>query len=115
MTCGAAAGQEVYSDTDITGAQPAGTTECIVKLRVTDDKAEAQTFFDSNQYAYDGAGHELTADDNGIFMTGDENNTQLNPGVSVTALVPFNIPAGDTITRLELHDSEFSGGVTVRL
>jgi hypothetical protein len=41
----------------VTGTQPAGTTECIVKLRITDDKSEAQTFWDSNQYAYDAHGH----------------------------------------------------------
>lgn len=53
--------------------------------------------------------------DNGIYLTGDKDSAQLNPGVSITALVPYNIPAGDSITRLDLHDSEFSGGVTVRL
>jgi len=43
---------------------PPGTTECIVTLQVTDDKGEAQTFFDSNQYAFDAAGRKLTADSN---------------------------------------------------
>jgi hypothetical protein len=113
--CGQAEAQAVYNDPDITGNMPAGTQECIVKLRVTDDKNVAQTFFDSNQYAYDAQGQQLTADDNGMYLTGDKDGTQLNPSVSITALVPFNIPSGDTITQLQLHDSEFSGGVTVNL
>ena len=105
----------MYNAPDLTGTEPAGTRECIIRLRVTDNKNEAQAFFDSNQYAYDARERQFTADDNGIYLTGDKDNTQLNPGVSITALVPYNIPAGDSITRLDLHDSEFSGAVTVRL
>jgi hypothetical protein len=115
ITCGYAATLAVYSDPEVTGAQPVGTTECIIKLRVTNDKGKAQTFFDSDQYAYDARGHQLSADVNGVDLVGDKDGTRLNPGVSITALVPFNIPAGDLITRLELHDSELSGGATVRL
>jgi hypothetical protein len=115
IACGQAEAQAVYNEPDITGTMPPGTQECIVKLRVTDDKNVAQTFYDSNQYAYDAQGQQFTADDNGIYLTGDKDDTQLNPGVSITALVPFNIPSGDSVTQLELHDSEFSGGVTVKL
>jgi Domain of unknown function (DUF4352) len=113
--CGQAEAQAVYNDPDITGNIPPGTQECIVKLRVSDDKSVAQTFFDSNQYAYDAKGQQFSADNNGMYLTGDKDDTQLNPGVSIIALVPFNIPSGDTITQLQLHDSEFSGGVTVNL
>jgi hypothetical protein len=35
--------------------------------------------------------------------------------VSITGGVPFTIPAGNSITQLMLHDSEFSAGATVRL
>ena len=115
LRCGPAEAQAVYNDPDITGALPAGTKECIVKLQVTDDKDVAQTFFDSNQYAYDAQGQQFSADNNGTYLTGDKDDTQLNPGVSITALVPFNIPSGDTIAQLQLHDSAFSGGVTVQL
>ena len=115
MLCGAQAANDVYNAPDITGSKPAGTRECIIELKVTDDKSQAQTFFDSDQYAYDASGRQFTADDNGTYLTGDKDDTQINPDVSITALVPFNIPAGDQITRLVLHDSEFSGGVTVNI
>jgi hypothetical protein len=115
ITCGFAATLAVYSDPGVTGAQPVGTTECIIKLRITDDKRTAQMFFDSAQYAYDARGHQFSADVDSVDLAGDKDNTKLRPGVSITALVPFNIPAGNSITRLELHDSVLSGGVTVRL
>jgi hypothetical protein len=114
ITCGYAATLAVYADPAVTGAQPVGTTECIVRLRITDDQDKAQRFLDSDQYAYDARGRELPADVNGAGLAGDQDDTRLSPGTSITALLPFNIPAGDSITRLELHDPEFSG-VAVRL
>jgi hypothetical protein len=90
ITCGYAATLAVYADPAVTGAQPVGTTE------------------------YDARGRELPADVNGAGLAGDQDDTRLSPGTSITALLPFNIPAGDSITRLELHDPEFSG-VAVRL
>jgi hypothetical protein len=114
ITCGYAATLAVYSDPAATGPQPVGTTECIIELRVTNEKNKPQAFFDWNQYAYDARGHQLPADPNNAELTGDRDGTRLRPGTSITALVPFNIPAGDSITRLELHDSGLSS-VPVRL
>jgi Domain of unknown function (DUF4352) len=113
--CGASAKDAVYNDVAVTGTMPSGTQECIAELQVTDDKSTAQTFFDSNQYAYDSAGDQFTADTNGIYLTGDKDDTQVNPGVTITALVPYNIPASKAITKLVLHDSELSLGVTVKV
>lgn len=39
----------------------------------------------------------------------------MNPGVTITAVVPFQIPANDQLTSVQLHDSAFSDGVTVDL
>jgi len=114
ITCGYSATLAVYSDPAVTGAQPVGTTECIIELRVTDGQDKPQTFFDWDQYAYDARGHQLPADPNNADLAGDKDGTRLRPGTSITALVPFNIPAGDSVTRLELYDSGLSG-VTVRL
>lgn len=114
MNCGSGAAARVYRDS-ITGSLPPGTTECLVRLRVTNGKGEAQTWFASNQTAIDARGHRLTADDNAVFLPAAHESTQLNPGVSLTALVPYNLPRGDRIVKLELHDSLFSGGVTVQL
>ena len=90
--CGQAEGQAVYNSPDITGSMPTGTEECIVKLRISDDRNDPATFWDGVQYAYDARGRQFAADENGLFLNGDMDGTQLNPGVSMTALVPFNIP-----------------------
>lgn len=115
VSCGAAAARAV-SGGGFGGQVPAGARECIVTLKVTDDKTAAQTFFDSNQYAYDAAGRKFSADDkSAIYLKGDQDATHVNPGITIIAKAPFQILANDKIARLELHDSEFSGGVTVSI
>jgi hypothetical protein len=114
LACGYSATLAVYSDPAVTGAQPVGTTECILTLRVTNLRHQPQAFFDWGQDAYDPHGRQLKADPDNADLAGDKDGTRLRPGASITALVPFNIPAGEAITRLELHDSALSG-VTVRL
>jgi hypothetical protein len=39
----------------------------------------------------------------------------INPGNSIAGYVFFDVPRGTTVSKLELHDSMFSGGITVRL
>jgi len=115
VSCGAQAAAAVNSGS-FGETVPPGAQECIVTMAVTNDKTQAQTFFDSNQYAYDAKGRQLSADSNGSFyLLGDQDMTQINPGITVTAPVPFQIPAGDTIVKMVLHDSAYSGGVTVRV
>jgi hypothetical protein len=46
--------------------------------------------------------------------TGDS-NVEVNPGNSIDAVVSFDVPAGTSVGTMELHDSMFSGGVTVSL
>jgi len=115
VSCGAAAASAVSAG-GIGEKVPAGAKECIVTIKVTDDKGRAQTFFDSNQYAYDARGRQLSADTTGsIYLNGSQDATQVNPGITITARVPFQIPASDRMVRLVLHDSAFSGGVSVKV
>jgi hypothetical protein len=39
----------------------------------------------------------------------------VNPGNQITAIIVFDIPADATPSKVKLHDSPFSGGVTVLL
>ncbi len=115
ITCGAAAAAAVGAG-GFGEKVPSGARECIITLKVSNDKGQAQTFFDSNQYAYDARGRQFSADTSGsIYLKGDQDATQVNPGITIIAPVPFQIPAGDRIVRVVLHDSAFSGGVSVRL
>ena len=115
VNCGAAAAAAVNND-GFGENIPAGAQECLVSMTVTNDKSQAQTFFDSNQYAYDAQNRQFSADTTGsIYLQGDQDATQVNPGVTINAVVPFQIPQNDAIVKLELHDSGFSNGVAVSL
>lgn len=101
------------SDTSGMLTIPAGTQECLVNFKISDDKDQGQEYFASNQYAFDAAGRKFSADDQAWMISGSNDMTNVNPGVTITAVAPFQIPVGDKITRLELHDSMFSGGVEI--
>jgi hypothetical protein len=79
----------------------------------------AQTLSDSAQYVYDGAGRKFTADSNADVYLNEAGDAPLlesiNPGNTVHGEIAFDIPAGDTAVRAELHDSLLSDGVTVEL
>ncbi len=89
---------------------------CLITVAVHNIGNEARTFTGGNQkatgaggvkYANDGAAELYANKDSQTFL---EN---INPGNSVTGVLVFDIPKDGRITSLELHDSPFSGGVTV--
>ena len=89
---------------------------CLVTLKVRNIGSEAQTFDDSSQYAFGTSGAKYDSDtaagldaNNGATTFLDD----INPGNSVTGIVVYDIPKTAHIAKLELHDSPFSGGVTV--
>ncbi len=115
VNCGATAAAAVNND-GFGENVPTGAQECLVSMTVTNDKSQAQTFFDSNQYAYDAQNRQFSADTTAsIYLQGDQDAKQVNPGVTINAVVPFQIPQNDAIVKLELHDSSFSNGVGVSL
>lgn len=89
---------------------------CLVTLKVRNIGSEAQTFDDSSQYAFGTTGAKYSADSTAGI---DANNgtasflDDINPGNVVTGIVVYDIPKTAHIAKLELHDSPFSGGVTV--
>lgn len=89
----------------------------LVHLRVTNIGDEAQMFDGSSQKLLDTAGRTHSADSAAGMYVGDSNSflNQINPGNSVDGTVVFDIPADAAPASLELHDSPFSGGVTVAL
>ena len=89
----------------------------ILHVAVTNIGNVAQTLDDSSQYVYDGAGRKFSADSTAdLYISGNDVffNT-INPGNTVRGEIAFDLPAGDSAVRGELHDSAFSNGVTVRL
>lgn len=89
----------------------------LVHLTVANIGTEAQFFSDSSQKAFDAQDRQFSADSTAaVYLDGNDTLlNQINPGNTVTGTVVFDVPADATLTRLELHDSPFSGGVEVAL
>ncbi|MBO3089438.1 DUF4352 domain-containing protein [Cellulomonas sp. zg-ZUI40] len=87
----------------------------LVHMTVTNIGDEAQYFDGSSQKLVDAQGRTHSADGSAAIYLGDAESfvNQINPGNSVQGTVVFDIPADATPASLELHDSMFSGGVTV--
>lgn len=89
----------------------------LVGYDMTDTSARRRRCSTSSQKLRDAAGREADASSDAAAYLGDTNaflNT-INPGNSVTGQVVFDIPADTQPAGIELHDSPFSGGVTVSL
>jgi Domain of unknown function (DUF4352) len=91
----------------------------IVHVTVTNIGSVPQTLDDSAQYLYDAKGRKFSADSAAdIFANGSSNSVffnSINPGNTVHGKIAFDLPPGDKAVKAELHDSLFSGGVTVSL
>jgi hypothetical protein len=91
---------------------------CLVTVKVKNIGKEAQLLSDSNQKAY-GADGTVYSTDTAAGISANENAAtflnEINPGNQVTGVLVFDIPKNVKLTKLELHDSAFSGGVAVQL
>ena len=92
-------------------------TFCIVDLTITNTGNKPQSFFGDNAKLFNAAGQEYSADTEAAIYLEDSSSLyeEINPGNSLKSKVVFDVPAGTTPTSIELHDSVFSGGVTVDL
>lgn len=91
---------------------------CKVSVSVANIGDKPRMFDASSQHAFNAAGQQYDADSTAGIYLEDAGNAflkDINPGNSVAGIVVFDIAKGASIKRLELHDSAFSGGVTVTL
>ncbi|WP_406070356.1 DUF4352 domain-containing protein [Micromonospora sp. NBC_01638] len=103
--------------TDLIGAKAQGQF-CLVTVNVKNIGKEAQMFDGSSQKAYAADGTEYSADGGAAIYANKNAETflnDINPGNQVNGVVVFDIPKNVKLTKLELHDSMFSGGVDVAL
>ena len=89
----------------------------LVDVTVKNIGDEAQLFDDSSQKLVDPQGRQYDADSGAAIMLDDSNAflNNINPGNSVAGILVYDVPKGLTLSKIELHDSMFSGGVTVTL
>jgi hypothetical protein len=93
---------------------------CLMSLDYQNIGSEAQGFETSAQYVYDASGKQYSADTSGTMAANPSGSQciayqQVNPGVSSSCVVAFDVPKGMALTYATLHDSSFSGGVKVSL
>jgi hypothetical protein len=93
----------------------------ILHVTVTNIGRKPQTLDDSSQYVYDASGRKYDAstsadaDLNSASGSDSVFFNDINPGNTVRGELAFDMPAGLKAVKAELHDSAFSGGVTVNL
>ncbi len=108
-------GHSSVGDTSIGLGETAQGQFCLAKMTVKNIGDEAQTFDDTAQLAFDDAGKQYSANTMAdIEINSDSWQADINPGNKITGTVVFDIPKSKKIAKLELHDSIFSGGVTVK-
>lgn len=83
----------------------------VVHLKVLNTGSEARQFFAANQHLIIG-GNKYDAT---TVIGGDADMEKINPGLGIETTVAFDVPVGSQPEAVELHDSAFSGGVTIRL
>lgn len=93
---------------------------CTMNLTIKNTGNQAQSFDDSSQYIYDAAGKQYNDSTNGTIAANPSNSQfdvlpNVNPGISVSGVLAFDIPKGVVPTYAILHDSMFSGGAKVSL
>ncbi|WP_189082424.1 DUF4352 domain-containing protein [Mangrovihabitans endophyticus] len=79
---------------------------------------KAQLFDGSSQKALDAKGTEYSNDAAAEIDANGDSSTfleEINPGNQVKGRLIFDVPKSTKLTAIELHDSVFSGGVTVAL
>lgn len=90
---------------------------CQLDLTITNIGSEAQSFFGDNAKLFNAQGQEFSADSEAAIYLEDSASLyeEINPGNTLNSKVVFDVPAGMVPSSIELHDSAFSGGVTVAL
>ena len=101
------------------GGETAQGMFTVLHVTVKNIGSVAQTLNDSAQHVYDVAGHKYDASTladinmntgaDSVFLN------SINPGNTVKGLIAFDMPVSAKAVKAELHDSVFSGGVTVNL
>jgi hypothetical protein len=123
-------GKFQFTITSVSQAKSAGDTAdglgdtaqgeyTILHVTVTNIGSDPQTLDDSSQYVYDASGRKYDASTEAdLDINGDSDSVflnDINPGNTVKGQLAFDMPAGTKAVKAELHDSAFSGGVTVSL
>lgn len=90
---------------------------CMVDLTISNVGSEAQSFLGDNATLFNAQGQQFSANSEAAIYLDNASSLyeEINPGNTLTSKVVFDVPVGMVPSSIELHDSMFSGGVTVAL
>jgi len=92
---------------------------CVVGFSVKNISNEAQIPDDSAQFLYDSKGRRYSADTTAdIYLNSSKIwglSNGLNPGLTASGFIYFDVPPGTIISSMNVHDSILSGGATINL
>jgi hypothetical protein len=90
---------------------------CLVSMSVKNIGTESVDLLTSQQLAYNPSNAKYTVDDTATFYIAEDTSfiTTINPGNTTDVVLVYDIPKDQSIVKLELHDSFFSGGVTINV
>lgn len=111
-------GQKSFKSDDGFQTDTAQGVFCVVSITIKNIGTQAQTPDDSAQFLYDTEGRQYTADssaDIDLNTSSIWQFTSLNPGLSISGTLYYDVPAGTHIASLQVHDSSFSDGATINL
>lgn len=89
----------------------------LIHVTVSNIGSKSQEFDGDNQKIFDVNGREFSADTEAAIYLDESKSflNDINPGNTVKGIVVFDVPKDVKPVKMELHDSLFSGGVTVNL
>lgn len=90
----------------------------LVTLTVANIGDEAQTFDANNVTGTDSQGREVKSDGTASLYANEGSQSfleEINPGNSISAVVVFDLPAGESLASIKVQDSMFSNGATINL
>ncbi len=87
----------------------------LIDITVTNIGDKGTALLDSNQVLIDEQGRQHNTSSASMWLEEGLWLDEINPGNSVSGVLLYDIPTDAVPTTLELHDSMFSGGVTVTL
>ena len=92
---------------------------CVVGISIKNTSDKAQIPDDSAQFLYDIKGRQYSADTSADVYLNTSSiwslSNGLNPGLTSSGFIYFDVPANTIIASMKVHDSAFSNGATITL
>jgi hypothetical protein len=108
--------KDVSAPGDWYGARQPRGQWIVATITVRNIGSESESFIATNQKLIDSMSREYAADSAAAASMNDYSiAVDIDPGFTIDVRVPFDVPLDTLPGAVELHDSSFSGGATVKL